>query len=285
MKRALIIGSVLVLVFMLVPIPISASIAFDNTGHVIGVSTDEVDVIVVADLDSDGDLDIVSGSGPAENYEIIAWENDGTPFDGSWIRHNMGTSSDKVVSLAVADLDKDGDLDIVSGSGPNEDYEIIAWEKTGPWTWVPHDVGAVNGAARVAVADLDKDSWIDIVSVESNYGPPGNVTIWQNDHSPFSGLWTGSVLLSGYTMAGLDVADLDNDGDLDIICNYNEYFVIAMENDGSPFVGLWNYGNVGYAGFGTVTGIKAVDFNADGYLRSRDCSSIYTIRGRESLAE
>ncbi len=39
----------------------------------------------------------------------------------------MRASGGRVYSVALGDLDHDGDLDILSGSASGEDYEIMAW--------------------------------------------------------------------------------------------------------------------------------------------------------------
>ena len=67
----------------------------------------------VADMDGDGDLDIVSASA---NDDTIAWyENDGAS-DPSWSAADIATSADGAYDVHVADMDGDGDLDIVSAS-------------------------------------------------------------------------------------------------------------------------------------------------------------------------
>ena len=83
--------------------------------------------MALGDLDNDGDPDIVSGSTSGEDYEVIAWQNDSSPFTGLWAQNDVGASDDTVRSVALGDLDHDGDLDTLSGSQSGEDYEIIAW--------------------------------------------------------------------------------------------------------------------------------------------------------------
>ena len=75
----------------------------------------------VADMDDDGDLDIVSAS---EEDDTIAWyENDGGG-NPSWSASDIDTNADGAYSVYVADMDGDGDLDIVSASDLDD---TIAW--------------------------------------------------------------------------------------------------------------------------------------------------------------
>ena len=77
--------------------------------------------VYVADMDNDGDLDIVSASA-ADN--TIAWyENDGAA-DPSWSAADIATSALSAVDIFIADMDNDGDLDIVSASYTDD---AIAW--------------------------------------------------------------------------------------------------------------------------------------------------------------
>ena len=77
--------------------------------------------IFVADMDNDGDMDIVSAS---TTDNTIAWyENDGAS-DPSWSAEDIVTDAANVFSVFVADMDNDGDMDIVSASAGDN---TIAW--------------------------------------------------------------------------------------------------------------------------------------------------------------
>ena len=79
----------------------------------IATTANGAESVYVADLDNDGDLDIVSAS-YADN--TIAWyENDGAA-NPSFTAADIATSADGAQSVFAADMDNDGDLDIVSAS-------------------------------------------------------------------------------------------------------------------------------------------------------------------------
>jgi hypothetical protein len=242
------------------------------TSHNVGSSDDYVWAVVVGDLDDDGDLDIVSSGGTREDYEIIAWRNDGTPGSMLWIPNDLGTGGDDVWSLALGDLDNDGDLDVISGRGADTQYQVVVWENegtplSGPWTY--NDVGASNDDVwSVAVGDLDNDGDLDIVT-GSGLSESHEVIAWQNDGTPFSGDWPRSnVGASSDSVWAVALGDVDNDGDLDIVSGSapgEDYEVIVWQNDGTPFGGLWAQNDVGTIATG-VWSLALGDMDNDGDL-------------------
>jgi hypothetical protein len=129
-----------------------------GSGNDVGASIASVNAIALGDLDNDGDLDIISGTGSDEDNEIIVWQNDGTPFSDLWIPNDVGTTGTYgASSIAVGDLDNDGDLDIVSGSSSGD---VDVWENSGaPFsgTWSTVEAGSYLWEATVALGDLDND--------------------------------------------------------------------------------------------------------------------------------
>ena len=118
--------------------------------------------IFLADLDGDGDMDILSAS---ELDDTIAWyENDGAS-NPSWTKRVIATSADGAGSVFAADIDGDGDLDVASAS-INDD--TIAWYKNDgandpSFTAIDIAINADN-ANGIYVADIDGDGDLDIVS-------------------------------------------------------------------------------------------------------------------------
>jgi len=69
----------------------------------------------LADLDSDGDLEIIAQEGDpgAQGYRLWVWHHDGTVFPG-WPRNIAAEGSSSRSNPAVADLEDDGVLEIVT---------------------------------------------------------------------------------------------------------------------------------------------------------------------------
>ncbi len=195
--------------------------------------------VALADLDGDGDLDMISDleSADATDYQVAAWQNDGTPFAGLWTVKLVGATNDTAYAVAVADLDNDGRADIVSGShDTSATYELVAWySPASPFadTWTTSAVGAsADEVNSVALADLDHDGDPDIVSGSSsaeNY----EIIAWRNDHAlkPI-GSWTELVQPNPMPPSGsVSLADFDHDGKLDIAVGTTSGLV-AWRGDG-----------------------------------------------------
>ncbi|CAN5386333.1 hypothetical protein BH23VER1_BH23VER1_10940 [soil metagenome] len=119
----------------------------------------------VADLDGDGDLDFVQAENDNPDGRIAWFENDG---HGNWTRHmirDAGQGQDWH-SLAVADFDGDGDLDVYSGAGPlseSKNFGGYIWENTGAGGgWVEHQIMAGKQCHEAVAGDVDGDGDIDI---------------------------------------------------------------------------------------------------------------------------
>jgi hypothetical protein len=231
----------------------------------VGPVTAAVYAVALGDLDNDGYLDLVSGHAFTVSHELQLWQNDATPFDDPWPLHNAGTLTASVHSLVVDDLDRDGDLDVVSGDGNGQ---VQAWENAGtPFStaWTSNRAGTTPGAGTVLSlipGDLNNDGNPDVVSGDSN----NRVIAWLNLGTPFSGAWySRTVSTAADAVEALALADLDGDGYLDIVagCGSGEdYEVIAWQNDGT-FYGNWTQHDVATAGV-DVYAIASADFDVDG---------------------
>ena len=88
---------------------LDGSISFSS--HTITTSADMARDVYAADVDGDGDMDLLSASG---NDDKISWyENDGSE---SFTEHEITTSADGAFSVHTADVDGDGDMDVLSAS-------------------------------------------------------------------------------------------------------------------------------------------------------------------------
>ena len=131
----------------------------------IATTADAARDVQVADMDGDGDLDIVSAS---YADDTIAWYENNGAANPSWTSSDIVTNATNAESVYLADMDGDGDFDIVSGSqGDN----TVAWyENDGAAdpSWTAVDISTSYDARDVFLADVDSDGDVDIVSASHN---------------------------------------------------------------------------------------------------------------------
>ena len=83
--------------------------------HSISTGADRANSVYAADVDGDGDMDVLSASGVDDK---IAWyENDGSE---SFTEHAISTSADNAWSVHAVDVDGDGDMDVLSASSDDD---------------------------------------------------------------------------------------------------------------------------------------------------------------------
>ena len=181
----------------------------------------------VADLDGDGDGEIVAGNW----YKAFVWNHDGTNYPG-WPK-NYGTYD----VPTLADLDNDDDYEIIYS---RTNKTLYVWHHDGTsfsgWPYVAPD--SVNSPC---VADLDGDGEMELAAGTSQ-GPVGSepfeVYVWEADGTVKTGF---PVDTSGVVKAALALGDIDADGEIEIVaCAFhisNNDYIHVWEADGSVAAG------------------------------------------------
>ena len=143
-----------------------------------------------------------------------------------WITTLIGANtSDEGIGLG--DLDGDGDLDIATGrraEGAYEPLELVWFENPGDASgdWKSYSVAKTSHPIdRIEIGDVNGDGKAEIVLAEERYPglePDGNIFWYQYQESP-QGKWQKHWIITQYSSNNLDLADMDADGDLDVVTN------------------------------------------------------------------
>ncbi len=200
------------------------------TARTITSNADGVEVVAAVDLDRDGDLDVASAS---FNDDKIAWYESNGASPPTWTERVITTTADGAWWVGVADMDRDGDLDVLSASV--QDTTLAWYENDGsiPPGWTERVISSSIQTRRCAVADLDGDGDLDVVAPRIG---PGTMNWYRNDGgAPIA--WTtlnlGPVGIG--TPNAVTTADVDGDGDTDVIASaYSDPLLAWYENDGAP---------------------------------------------------
>lgn len=144
------------------------------------------------------------------------------PGEGNWPSTHIAPQASEE-GIGVGDVDGDGDIDIAAGYGEKGEGMSVAWWENpgdGQGNWELHHIGStVRFADRVAIADLNGDAKSDIVVTEERWPEPEDASVYwfEQPPDPKNTNWTRHTIVTQNTSNNLDIADMDNDGDIDII--------------------------------------------------------------------
>lgn len=183
--------------------------------------------VPIADYDGDGDPDIAAIISQ-DDEELWAFENlGGGTFEPRmlWRTPNFDLGS---AGLVAADLDQDGDTDLILPTGDNledfaaypQPYHGCLWfENRGDWTFREHRIAEFGGAYAAAVADLDGDGDNDVVliSMANDWSDPDNASVVWLENDGRQTFATRQVATAPIHLVTVATGDLNGDNRPDII--------------------------------------------------------------------
>ena len=252
----------------------------------------------LADIDGDGELDVVGAHSVQENISVLLGDGDGNFTVDPLLEHTIDYLA---IEVEIYDFNGDG-LPDISYSGDTNGVGLLLGEDS-PDLFAP-ELLAFNGTTSIIkAADLDGDGFDDLVAAEGD----GLDIYWGNPEADFD--VTTNQIAVGNTVSTLAIADINNDGHPDAIVgctgdvdcrsvfvgnaegwlastavdypwsvraypvvrdfNYDGYMDYAMAQDGG--IGMYMGNGAGgsspevfYPSTGTdVLGLEAGDFNGD----------------------
>jgi hypothetical protein len=194
-----------------------------------------------ADLDGDGDLDLIthntvnqnSDTGIVEGDTISLLYNDGK---GKFAAPKNLTVGEGVQGVATGDLDSDGDLDLVTANEGEDTVSILLNNGQGEFA-APTKLEAGIRSASPIVADFDGDGDSDVATANFE----GNsVSVFKNNgDATFTEQTVFPTEINPYD---LTPADMDGDGDVDLIMRHSIFYTSGTTS-GSTISILTNNGS------------------------------------------
>ncbi len=226
--------------------------------------TDPTSALIIGDMDGDGDMDLITGSA---GHPLRLYLNNGTAAPYSGVTGQNITSDNFLASdLALADLNYDGHLDVISGNYGVKNRIYLNNGTSNPFDGITGSnvTDYTSNTEAIILIDINNDDNLDII--EGNEGQVNYVYINNGTADPFNGVTPLTITSDIDLTQDIAVGDVNNDGFRDVVvANESDVNKLYLNNGtDDPFNGVSaiNITNDSY----DTEAIALKDMNGDGYL-------------------
>jgi len=215
--------------------------------------------VVWGDYDNDGDLDVYVANDTSPNF--LFRNNGDKTFTEVGVQAGVAFDANgrpqAGMGVDMADYDNDGDLDIFVTNFADDHFTLYRNEGDGTFTDISARAGFISTwflGWGTQFVDLDHDGLLDLVTVNGHVQPSYDVAvrkarlagyrqrplIYHHDASGAFreiGVSVGGTFTQTFNSRGLAIADLNNDGQMDLVFTNQEERPVVMINQGVP--GNW----------------------------------------------
>jgi hypothetical protein len=278
MQRTLSVLTVFGFLLVLLPVAAFGQQLFDSW---LSYNLDNQPMSVASgDLDGDGDLDLAMGHWFGDRQgrpTVVVMENDGA---GNFRRAATLLASARVINVSLFDLDRDGDLDILSAHRDADNANFFR-NRGGLAFDLPYLCRTGTSPFSITAGRLDNDSFPEMIVANA---VSGTLSLYKNRGVAL--FPSESTKVVGINPRSVALLDYDNDGDNDIAASVQVKFdaeieivtgfngIVTFENEGNGAIN--DSVRVNYRIRSTFnptltdTGLRpeqliAADFNNDGF--------------------
>jgi hypothetical protein len=212
------------------------------------------------DFDDDGRLDLFVANDSCSNY-LYRNRGDGTFQDVSYASgaaFNEAGQEQAYMGVAVGDYDRDGRLDLHVTTFENDANILYHNDGGGLFSEATYPAGVGTPSVPfvgwgTSFLDYDNDGWLDLFVANGHVYPWVDRFDWNTSYEQrvllfrnlrggkFAevGRGGGDGLAVARSLRGSATADLDDDGDVDVVANPIDGEPILLRNDGGNRAGHW----------------------------------------------